>query len=212
MKELEKSDANKGKRWAQIRVATDEDRIKIYQSRHNVYAVELEQHSTNADKLLTNYLDEFNIYVVALTGNALVGYVSITPPGQSGYSLDGYLPCRADWPFEVSNSLYEIRLLTVIPPHRGTLLATALMYAAFRYIQARGCTRLMVTGRREVASIYRRIGLHDFGIEIQSGKVTYLLMSATVSEICAAVDGLAPVRARIKKTFEWQMAEAFHEE
>ena len=89
----------------------------------------------------------------------MVGYVSITPPGQARYSLDGYLP-RADWPFEVSDSLYEIRLLTVIQEHRGKLIASALMYAAFRYIQDRGGKRIMATGRREVASIYRRIGLH----------------------------------------------------
>jgi ribosomal protein S18 acetylase RimI-like enzyme len=192
----------------QIRVATDEDRIGIYQSRYNVYAVELEQHLPNPDRLLKNDLDEFNIYIIALIKDTMVGYVSITPPGQARYSLDGYLP-RADWPFDVSDSLYEIRLLTVIPEHRGKLIVSALMYAALRYIQARGGTRIMATGRLEAASIYRRIGLRDLGIEIQSGKVTYLLMSALVSEIQEAVDGLATIVARMKKTVEWQMAEAF---
>ena len=191
-----------------IRVANDEDRIGIYRSRYNVYAVELEQHSPNADRLLKNDLDEFNTYIIAIIKDTMVGYVSITPPGQARYSLDGYLP-RADWPFEVSDSLYEIRLLTVIQEHRGKLIASALMYAAFRYIQDRGGKRIIATGRREVASIYRRIGLRDLGIEIRSGKVTYLLMSALVSEIQEAVDGLTPIIARMKQTVEWQMAETF---
>ena len=207
-KKLMKASAENINPSIRIRVATDEDRIGIYRSRYKVYAVELEQHSPNADRLLKNDLDEFNTYIIALIKDTMVGYVSITPPGQARYSLDGYLP-RADWPFDVSDSLYEIRLLTVIPEHRGKLIASALMYAAFRYIQARGGTRIMATGRREVASIYRRIGLRDFGIEIRSGKVTYLLMSALVSEIQEAVDGLAPIIARMKKTVEWQMAEAF---
>lgn len=210
-KEREKAAAVKGGPSVLLRLATDEDRVKIYQSRHNVYAVELGQHSPNAEGLLTNDLDAFNSYVVVLVEGTLAGYVSITPPGQARYSLDGYLPRREDWPFEVSDTLYEIRLLTVIPPHRGSMLAAILMYGAFRYIQARGGTRIMATGRREVASIYRRIGLRDFGIEIQSGKVTYLLMSAPVSTIQEAIDGMASFSARIKATVDWQMAVPFSE-
>ena len=66
-----------------IRVANDEDRIGIYRSRYNVYAVELEQHSPNADRLLKNDLDEFNTYIIAIIKDTMVGYVTSHAAGAS---------------------------------------------------------------------------------------------------------------------------------
>lgn len=192
----------------EIRLATPDDRRSIYQLRYQVYAEELGQHSPNAEGMLSNDLDAFNQYVIAVQGEALLGFVSITPPGQARYSLDSYLP-RAEWPFRASDSLYEIRLLTVTSEHRGGWLSGALMYAALRYIEAQGGREIMATGRKEVASIYRRVGLKEHGIEIQSGKVTYLLMSATSAEIRARVADMKDFVQRIKRAIDWKMGVAF---
>ena len=83
------------------------------------------------------------------------------------------------------------------------------MYAALRYIEAQAGTEIMATGRKEVASIYRRVGLREHGIEIQSGKVTYLLMSAALAEIRARVDGMKPVVQRFKHSLDWKLGVAF---
>lgn len=192
----------------EIRLATPEDRRSIYQLRYQVYAEELGQHSRNAEGVLRNDLDDFNEYVIAVQGGELVGFVSITPPGHGRYSLDGYLP-RSEFPFPVSDSLYEIRLLTVTPEHRGGWLSGALMYAALRYIEAQGGTEIMATGRKEVASIYRRVGLREHGIEIQSGQVTYLLMSASAAEIRARIDGMEAFVQRFRRALDWKMGVAF---
>lgn len=192
----------------EVRLATPADRRRIYQTRYQVYAEELGQHARNAEGMLSNDLDAFNQYVIAVQGEELLGFVSITPPGQARYSLDSYLP-RSEWPFPASDSLYEIRLLTVISEHRGGWLSAALMYAAFRYIEARGGREIMATGRKEVASIYRRVGLREHGIEIQSGRVTYLLMSAPLTEIRARLDGLKAFVQRFKRSLDWKMGVAF---
>jgi len=192
----------------EIRLATPADRRRVYQARYQVYAEELGQHARNAEGMLSNDLDAFNQYVIAVQGEELLGFVSITPPGQARYSLDGYLP-RSEWPFPASDSLYEIRLLTVISEHRGGWLSGALMYAALRYIEAQGGTEIMATGRKEVASIYRRVGLEEHGIEIQSGQVTYLLMSAPVSEIRARIDGMKAFVQRFRRALDWKMGVPF---
>lgn len=194
-----------GRRRIVLREATDEDRESIYRSRHDIYAVELGQHPANPDGRLTNQLDRFNRYIVARLDGVLAGYVSITPPGGSGYSLDNYLP-RGEWPFDDSDSLYEVRLLTVLPEHRGTLLASALMYAAFRWVETRGGERLMAIGRTGVAGIYRRCGMHDHGIEVAKGKVTFQVMSAPVSAIREAAEGKPGLVARIEEATDWQLA------
>ena len=108
--------------------------------RHDVYASELGQHTPNAAGRLTDALDAFNHYIVAAEGDRLVGFVSITPPGGPGYSIDKYFT-RAELPFTVDDLLYEIRLLTVPQSSRSRLLASALMYAAFRWSEARGGTQ-----------------------------------------------------------------------
>ena len=137
-----------------------------------VYAVELGQHPENPDGLLKNHLDEFNRYFVAIIDGQLAGYISITPPGGGEYSLDGYIP-REQWPFEVSETLFEVRLLTIVCENRGSLLAPALMYAAFRVVEACGGERMMVIGRTEIASIYQSSGFQDHGIELTRGAVNF---------------------------------------
>src|SRR5207237_925965 len=78
----------------------------------------------------------------------IVGFVSITPPGRT-YSVDKYIE-REELPFVVDDRLFEVRLLTVLKPHRRTELATLLMYAAFRWIESHGGTRIVGIGRREI--------------------------------------------------------------
>ena len=188
-----------------LREATEEDREQIYRSRHDVYAVELGQHPQNPDGLLKNHLDEFNRYFVALIDGQMAGFISVTPPEGGEYSLDEYLD-RKQWPFEDRDRLFEVRLLTVNSRRRGSLLATALMYASFRAVEASGGTRLVVIGRTEVASIYRSSGYQDHGIELVRGAVTFRLMSATVDQVRKQVENRPELLSRIEQRVDWQLS------
>ena len=55
-----------------VSIASEVDRKKIYKIRHDVYAKELGQHKKNSEMLLTDVLDEFNIYFVAKFSNAVL--------------------------------------------------------------------------------------------------------------------------------------------
>ena len=188
-----------------LREATEEDREQIYRSRHDVYAVELGQHPENTDGLLKNHLDEFNRYFVAIIDGQMAGFISVTPPEGGEYSLDEYLD-RKQWPFEDRDRLFEVRLLTVNSRRRGSLLATALMYASFRAVEASGGTRVVVIGRTEVASIYRSSGYQDHGIELVRGAVTFRLMSATVDQIREQVQKRPKLVSRIEQAVDWQLS------
>jgi hypothetical protein len=104
---------------ARISVADDSDRDSIYALRHEVYAEELNQHKTTHDRMLRDTLDTFNTYIVAKIDGQLVGFVSITPPGFGEYSIDKYL-ARENVDLSFDEGLYEMRILTVARPHRGT--------------------------------------------------------------------------------------------
>src|ERR1700690_1209746 len=106
---------------ARISIAYDSDRDSIYALRHEVYAEELHQHPTTHKCMLSDSVDAFNEYIMVKIDARLVGFVSITPPGFGRYSIDKYL-ARENVGLSFDEGLYEIRILTVARPHRGTRL------------------------------------------------------------------------------------------
>ncbi len=173
-----------------INTATNADREAIYRARHEVFARELGQHLVNPQGRLTDNLDTFNDYLVARHRGCLAGFVSITPPGHGAYAIDKYLD-RGELPFACDDALYEVRLLTVLPAHRHRPIAGLLMYAALRWIESRGGTRILAIGRHEVLGLYRKVGLHLLGREVAAGAVRFELMTGIVRELGERLAGNA---------------------
>ncbi len=174
-----------------------------------MYAIELGQHRANQEGRLGDALDAYNVNLVARLGGALAGFVSLTPPGSPAYSIDKYFP-RTALPFAVDDGLWEVRLLTVPRSHRGSELASLLMYAALRWVESHGGTRIVVIGRREVTGLYARVGLQPTGHTTRSGAVTYDLMTATTAELRAGAAGHGGVLERLAERTDWQLAFPFH--
>lgn len=196
-------------RQVRIAQATETERHTIYALRHDVYARDLHQHPENTEHSLSDPLDDCNIYIVAAVGDAIAGFVSITPPGGGAYSLDKYLR-RDEIPFPLDDGTYEVRILTVVPAHRGSIVPMLLMYAALRWIEAHGGTRIIGIGRREVRGLYAKGGLRSFGREFRSGSVAFTLMSERVSAIRAQVPKLGGVLERMEEAARWELGVPFH--
>lgn len=192
-----------------IALATGPERAHIAALRHEVYALELGQHAANRDGRLADALDAYNINLVARTGGAVGGFVSLTPPGSPAYSIDKYFP-REQLPFAVDDGLWEVRLLTVPRSHRGSEIATLLMYAALRWVESHGGTRIVVIGRREIAGLYSRLGMRPTGHSTRSGAVTYDLMVAGITELRAGAAGHSGLLDRLCERTDWRLAFPFH--
>ncbi|HEV3300100.1 MAG TPA: aminotransferase class I/II-fold pyridoxal phosphate-dependent enzyme [Planctomycetaceae bacterium] len=177
-------------RQLSLRMATPEDRPAIYRLRHEIYASELGQHAENEEQQLRDGLDEFNHYIVATSDDEVIGFVSITPPGQDRYSVDKYV-LRAELPVPIDDGLYEVRLLTVARPHRSSRVTLLLMHAAMRWIDERGGHNVVAIGRREVLGLYQKAGFVLAGKSIKSGAVHYELMTTSLDRArrCAAPFG-----------------------
>lgn len=195
-----------------IRLANPEDRDIIYEHRHSVYALELGQHAANVEGRLTDPLDAYNVYVAALLDGEVVGFISITPPGHPRYSIDKYL-ARVELPFVFDATLYEVRLLTILPRYRGGErggeIAALLLYAAFRWVEVNGGRRIVAIGRREVLGLYLRIGLRPLGRQIQSGAVTYELLTASVVELRQQLLRYALSLRQLEPSIDWQLGLPF---
>ncbi|WP_193211296.1 pyridoxal phosphate-dependent aminotransferase [Luteolibacter marinus] len=179
-------------------------RERIARARHQVYALELGQHAADRSGRLGDRLDAVNHYIAATVGDRLAGFISVTPAGHAGYSVDKYFT-RSELPFEVDGGLHEVRLLTVMPGFRSSGLAAALMLAAFRWIESQGGTRIVAIGRREVKRMYLRCGLRDAGKTVEAGAVNYDLMHAAVAELRGVLDGMDPLVGRIEGTVDWRL-------
>src|SRR4051812_37626924 len=188
----------------EIGIPTRAEREAIYGLRHQVYAEELGQYARNERGKLSDALDDHNVYLVAKCGGAIAGFISITPPSAPSYSVDKYFR-REECPFPFDKRLYEIRLLTVLKAHRGNPLATLLMYAAFRWVEAHGGTHLVAIGRHEVLDLYHRVGLRSFGRQIKAGAVLYDLMHAEVSEMQSRVEQFSALFEQIEEKTEWRL-------
>ena len=186
-----------------ITLAGPEHRELIYRARHSIYARELGQHPANQRERLTDVLDEFNLYLVALQGDELLAFISITPPGGK-FSIDKYFD-RSKVPLKFDAGLFEIRLLTVLSSHRGGLLAAAMMYAALRYMEEHGGTHIVAIGRREVLDLYLRFGLRSTGMQTQAGKVVYELLTASVADVSREAEAYPGMIRRIETQSNWQL-------
>ncbi len=187
-----------------LKLAEDHERDCIYQLRHEVYAEEIGQHPPNDLGRLQDTLDAENLYITAWKGSTLAGFISLTPPRASRFSLDKYFP-RDVLPFEMDERTFEVRLLTVRREHRGGGLSTLLMLAALRWVEAHGGSRIVGIGRAEVLPMYRRAGLETTGLRTTSGRVTYELMSAGTKALRRVAAGKTALLKRAEAVTDWQL-------
>lgn len=191
-----------------VELADASDRDQLARLRHDVYARELGQHTPNAAGRLGDALDPHVFNLVARIDGAIAGFVSITPPSAPSLSLDKYF-ARDSLPFHVDAQLHEVRLLTVLKPHRGREVALLLMYAALRWVEAHGGARIAAIGRREVLELYRHVGLRPLGLTTRAGAVTYELMLATTDELRVRATEHAALLDRLETATEWRLAFPF---
>jgi histidinol-phosphate/aromatic aminotransferase/cobyric acid decarboxylase-like protein len=166
----------------EIAFADENDRERIYAIRHQVYASELGQHPENGNNQLSDKLDAVNCYIVAKYFGHIVGFVSITPPNSTGYSIDKYFN-RGELPLVFDERLFEIRLLTVTRQMRGNNIGAMLYYGALCYILSQKGQTIVAIGRLEVLDVYLKVGMKSLGLKVCSGKVTYELLCANANDL-----------------------------
>jgi hypothetical protein len=191
-----------------LSVATDSERQSIYKIRHNVYAEELNQHLENEFNELKDDLDLSNHYIVAKKLDTIIGFISITSPLSPKYSVDKYFD-RSNIPYLFDDKLYEIRLLTVVKQYRSSMLAFALMYAAFRWIQSHGGNFIVSICRQDLINMYIKAGLQPLNLTAQSGSVNYVLSVATIDGLQQKVLQDFYLYKSLKNKISWQLPYLF---
>ena len=188
----------------EIALADHEDRTEIYRQRFQVYAKELGQHTTNGIKSISDPIDEYNHFLVVKRRQEIVGFVSITPTGSPQLSIDKYLQ-RNQFQHLEWETLFELRLLTVVPSERQGPVTGLLLYGAARWLQQHDARHCIAMGRQEVMRLYRRIGFSQLGKTIHSGQVKFELMMIERSKIDEAITRFTKVLERIVPKIKWKL-------
>ena len=191
-----------------IALATERDRPAIYGMRHDVYAIELGQHAVQQNSILSDALDDNNIYITAKIQGELAGFISVTPPGLGRYSIEKYVD-RDELPIRLDERTYEVRILTVSRLHRHSRAAWYLMYAAFRWIEEQGGEQIIAMGRTDILAMYQSFGLQLLGRRVVSGAVTFELMCTSVSHLRRLAFRRRSTIDRFGTSVDWQMSFPF---
>ena len=191
-----------------LSVASEWDRKEIYKLRHQIYAKELKQHSPNSSYELSDDLDLVNHYIVAKWKGNVIGFISITPPAASSYSVDKYFK-RSSIDYRFDENLYEIRLLTVIEAKRKSILALALMFASFRWVQSRQGKYIISICRSDIIDMYKKAGLQPLNIKAVSGEVTYDLCVAEVEHLDRMVQQNTSRYEPLQSKIDWRLPFTF---
>ena len=205
LREMETAGTATTKNPMTIALADEGDRERIYRHRHDIYAEELHQHPLNERRCLMDPLDDLNVYIAAKDGDELRGFISITPPGGK-LSIDKYIG-RDQLSFAIDDGTYEVRLLSVVKPHRGRGrgVAMLLMYAAMRWVEAHGGDRIVGMGRSEVMGMYEKAGLRPVGITVTSGDVSFEIMSSTIEQLRRVVTEHGDRLQRAVDRVNWEL-------
>lgn len=192
-----------------LSIANTEERKKIYEFRHKIYAEELGQHEVNTVNIIKDELDLVNHYVIAKYSNEIVGFISITAPSSKKYSVDKYFD-RAIIPFHFDENLFEIRLLTVLKKNRNSIIALALMYAAFRWVQSHGGKHIIAICRVELLEMYRKAGLKTLNQRVKSGKLNYELSYASTDDLQLLLENNIEIYKSLESKLDWQLPYQYH--
>jgi histidinol-phosphate/aromatic aminotransferase/cobyric acid decarboxylase-like protein/ribosomal protein S18 acetylase RimI-like enzyme len=122
---------------------------------------------------------------VAVYGKCVVGYIGIVAPHVVS-SIDQ----RSR--FTRAPDEYEIRALTVDTKFRRRGIASGLMFAAMRYVEADGGTRIIIQARRELLGMYRAFGFAVDPSTFQVGNVAYHIARADIVDIRAHIGTRRP--------------------
>lgn len=187
-----------------LSIANPEERKTIYKFRHDIYAEELGQHAMSTSNMITDELDFVNHYIIAKYNNEIVGFISITTPSSDKYSVDKYFK-RESIPFPFDENLYEIRLLTVLKENRNSIIALALMYASFRWVQSHGGKHIIAICRTELLEMYRKAGLKSLNQRITSGKLTYELSYTSTNDLQILIENNLEIYKLLEIKLDWQL-------
>lgn len=167
--------------WA----ASDEDYAALRRLNHEIFAEELRQHAGTGTGLLIDRFEAKSRFLLAWRGEELVGMVSLH--GEPPYSVEQKLsdPSLLD---RFEGRKLEVRLLAIRPGERNRMALAGLLGRVLEVAREEGWRWLLISGLRERAAFYERLGFTAIGPAVRSGEAWYAPMVMDVAAAPANIE------------------------
>ena len=161
--------------------------------RHDVYSNELNQYQSEISGILE---DPGEYFIALISGESLIGYVSINLVAESGFRISKYFTNEA---MDKLSELYdsenqktsEIRGLTVKDEYRGKNHGMTLMLAALKFSNAEKASDIIAMAHTEVLPMYREMGMRILDkYSVKAGEILFHPMHLSVKQALARVGSL----------------------
>lgn len=155
----------------------DDELSQVHALNYSTFVREIGQHPDRGGPLLIDKYHDKNLYLVAKRGPRVVAMLAVHD--RAPFSVAARMPdpawiernCR--WPLEV-------RLLTVCPRERQSLVLPGLLWSLYRLALAAGYSHLLASGVRQQLRLYQRLGFSPLGPEQPSGQAFFTPLALEV--------------------------------
>jgi len=156
---------------------TEAELEQVFRLNHDVFAGELRQYNPSDERRLVDKFHEKNLYLIALEEDQVIGM--LTTHDQPPFSVADRLADPKV--LEPYGRIVEVRLLAILPEHRNRFVLSGLFTLLYENVHT--YDSIAISGYVEQAAMYHKLGFHDLGPPVASGKANYIPMAATIEEL-----------------------------
>ena len=154
--------------------------LQIHELNYKTFVEEIPQHQQNAEKKLVDKFHNKNKYIIAKTGERVIGMVCYNM--ERPFSLDEKLPDLNNYLPEHSN-IAEIRLLAVQPEQRKATIAYRLLQYLCKVLIQSQANAAVISGTTRQLRLYEKMGFVPFGPLVGSSNAFYQPMYITLNKL-----------------------------
>ncbi|HEV3204864.1 MAG TPA: aminotransferase class V-fold PLP-dependent enzyme [Gemmataceae bacterium] len=162
------------------RAETPQELEQIHRLNFRTFVNEIPQHPDPGNGHLVDKYHDKNAYFIVVQDGQVLGMVSShdQPPFSVASRLEN--PEILD---RVGNRPLEVRLLAIEPEKRNSMIFFGLLWSLYEFAELSGYTHILISGLRERAPLYRRLGFEPLGPAVSSGGAWFIPMVLTVGKL-----------------------------
>ena len=179
---------------------------------YQTFVEEIPQHPPNPNGRHIDRFHDENQYVVAKSGDEVVGVIAIR--GNRPFSLDQKLGLVDDM-LPPGRRICELRLLAVKPAHRTGPVFKGLVDSVVQVGRAEGYDLAIISGTLRQTKLYRHLGFRPFGSQVGTDEAPFQPMYITFEDFLAVapsvvtsgepmsfLPGPVPIAPEVRAAFE----------
>lgn len=183
---------------------------------YQTFVEEIPQHPHNPEGLHVDRFHAENRYVIAKTGEEVVGVIAIR--GSRPFSLDqklGPLNLKLDAMLPAGRRVCELRLLAVKPSYRTGPIFKGLVDSVVQEGRREGYDLAIISGTLRQTKLYRHLGFQPFGPQVGTDEAPFQPMYITFEQFLAVapsvvtsgepmsfLPGPVPIAPEVRAAFE----------